>query len=202
MCGTYSLPLYNIHIGNKSRIKLNRIRSEYFRNGHDSILKILYVRYLSIMTESHYLSSFFISLTNIRLYASSEHLSMGNSSSRIHLKSTVRIVSVLSVICRQIVVSLFCYVLSSCPLDALAMTNIHNSMLRVVYLPKPGLVLFVFARLALYVTSCRTCLIVNVLAFYTNADLIARLLRERLLRSFFIIILFLSYVYIRYTNSR
>lgn len=109
------------------------------------------------------------------------------------LKSTVRIVSVLSVICRQIVVSLFCYVLSSCPLDALAMTNIHNSMLRVVYLPKPGLVLFVFARLALYVTSCRTCLIVNVLAFYTNADLIARLLRERLLRSFFIIILFLSY---------
>lgn len=96
----------------------------------------------------------------------------------------------LSVICRQIVVSLFCYVLSSCPLDALAITNIHNSMLRVVYLPKPGLVLFVFARLALYVTSCRTCLIVNVLAFYTNADLIARLLRERLLRSFFIIILF------------
>lgn len=113
------------------------------------------------------------------------------------LKSTVRIVSVLSVICRQIVVSLFCYVLSSCPLDALAMTNIHNSMLRVVYLPKPGLVLFVFARLALYVTSCRTCLIVNVLAFYTNADLIARLLRERLLlRSFFIIILFFCHMYI------
>lgn len=99
-------------------------------------------------------------------------------------------------ICRQIVVSLFCYVLSSCPLDALAMTNIHNSMLRVVYLPKPGLVLFVFARLALYVTSCRTCLIVNVLAFYTNADLIARLLRERLIAFFFYYYSFFCHMYI------
>lgn len=42
------------------------------------------------------------------------------NSSRIQVKSFIRIVSVLSVICRQIVVSPFCYVLSSCPLDALA----------------------------------------------------------------------------------
>lgn len=185
------LSLYNIH-GSKSRIKLNRIRNEHFRNDHDSILKTLYVRYLSIMTESHYLSSSF----TLRIYTCTHHPSICPWATALHVYIKVNrtnCLSVLSVICRQIVVSLFCYVLSSCPLDALAMTNIHNSMLRVVYLPKPGLVLFVFARLALYVISCRTCLIVNVLAFYTNADLIARLLRERLLRSFFIIILFLSY---------
>lgn len=155
--------------------------------------------YYDRISLSVFIFHFTYEYTLVRIIRASVH---GQQLFTYTLKSTVRIVSVLSVICRQIVVSLFCYVLSSCPLDALAMTNIHNSMLRVVYLPKPGLVLFVFARLALYVTSCRTCLIVNVLAFYTNADLIARLLRERLLRSFFIIILFLSYVYIRYTNSR
>lgn len=64
--------------------------------------------------------------------------------------------------------------------------------------------LFVFARLALYVPSCRTCLIVNVLAFYTNADLIARLLRERLCCVLFIIyivpfsIIYYYYIYIIY----
>jgi len=62
---------------------------------------------------------------------------------------------------------------------------------------KPGLVLFVFARLALYVPSCRICLIVNVLAFYTNADLIARLLRERLCCVLFNIVPFsIIYYYI------
>lgn len=67
--------------------------------------------------------------------------------------------------------------------------------------------LFVFARLAFYVPSCRTCLIVNVLAFYTNADLIARLLRERLCCVLFYyivpfsIISILLYIYIRYEHE-
>lgn len=81
--------------------------------------------------------------------------------------------SVLFVICRQIVVFPFCYVLSFCPLDALAMTDIYmNSVLQVVCNTNPrSCVVCVFARLALYVPSCRTCLIVNVLSIsHTNAE--------------------------------
>lgn len=86
------------------------------------------------------------------------------------------------------------------------MTDTHDSMLTNRVLTNLGLVLFVFARLALYVPSCRTCLIVSVLAFffYTNADLIARLLRETtaacLFFSIYIFVsplLFLSISYIR-----
>lgn len=144
----------------------------------------------------------FISLMNT--YACTHHperLVHGQVLFTYTLKSTVRIVSVLSVICRQIVVFPFCYVLSSCPLDALAIWLIYIIVCYESCTYEPGLVLFVFARLALYVPSCRTCLIVNVLAFYTNADLIARLLRERLCCVLFIILfLFLSYIII-YTHT-
>lgn len=89
--------------------------------------------------------------TLVRIIAASR-CPWAKSSSRV-LKSTVRIVSLcLSVICRQIVVSPFCYVLSSCPLDALAMTMIYIIVCCESCTYQPGLVLFMFARLALYVS--------------------------------------------------
>lgn len=82
------------------------------------------------------------------------------------------------------------------------MTDIHNSMLRVVYLRTWSCVVCVCQACTLCIPSCRTCLIVNVLAFYTNADLIARLLRERLCCVLFIIsFLFLPYIIIYIYNT-
>ncbi|KAL0125862.1 hypothetical protein PUN28_004720 [Cardiocondyla obscurior] len=91
--------------------------------------------------------------------------------------STVRIVSVLSVICRQIVVFPFLLCLVFLSLRCVShMTDIHNSMLRIVYL--------------------RTWSCVH---FTRTLNLIARLLRERLCCVLFIIsFLFLSYIIIIY----
>lgn len=122
------------------------------------------------------------------------------------LKSTVRIVSVLSVICRQIVVSPFCYVLSSCPLDALAIWLIYIIVCYESCTYEPGLVLFVFARLALYVPP------LSNLSYSERPSILherwpycaplawTTLLRSFLLyRSFFYHILL--YIYIRYEHE-
>lgn len=145
----------------------------------------------------------------INIYACTHHPSVCPWARALHVYIKVNRTNCLCVICDMssdcCLPFLLCLVFLSLRCVS-HMTDIHNSMLRVVYLRTWSCVVCVCQACTLCIPSCRTCLIVNVLAFYTNADLIARLLRERLCCVLFIIsFLFLSYIiiyiYIRYEHE-